>query len=224
MARVISIEEGADGVVKTTTSIGSLFVFRAAYLEPVCSYCGLEGTVSLAPGDDIDDKLLSVLTEVMAADYRAIQLLARAEQYRRGLERKLSGRSLSGKAGSGLERAGNATTSAVIAMVLDRLESEGLLSDQRYAEAWMRQRVRRHPEGPLSMAAALASRGLERTAVREALASFYGAPRRFDLLVGAVSLLKSKLKDSNEVRPRLLEMGWRSTEISECLLACSSDA
>jgi len=209
MARVVSIEEGASGVAKATTAEGSLFVFRTSYLAPACSVCGIAEIPELSPEDEIDEELFSVLIEVMTAEYRAVYLLARAEQYRRGLERKLLNKKL---------------TAAAVGIALDRLESEGLLSDQRYAETWMRQRIRRHPEGPRSLAAALAARGVAREASREALAVLFDESRRFGLLAGAASLLEQKLRDPKLLRLRLAELGWRSAEISEYLLSCSSDA
>jgi SOS response regulatory protein OraA/RecX len=209
MARVISIEEGASGVAKATTAEGSLFAFRTSYLAPACSLCGIDEVPELSPEDEIDEELCSVLIEIMTAEYRAVYLLARAEQYRRGLETKLLKKKL---------------TAAAVGIALDRLESEGLLSDQRYAETWMRQRIRRHPEGPRSLAAALASRGVARAASQEALSAFFDESRRFGLLAGAASLLEQKLGDPKLLRLRLVELGWRSAEISEYLLSCSSDA
>lgn len=214
MARVISIEKGASGVANAATAEGSLFAFRTCYLAPACSCCGMDEIPDLSPDDELDEGLLSVLVDVMTAEYRAVYLLAKAEQYRRGLERKLLNNKLSGK---GLP-------ASAVRMVLDRLEAEGLLSDQRYAEAWMRQRIRRHPEGPRSLAAALAARGVGRDASREALAAFFDDSRRFGLLAGAATLLEQKFKDPKLLRPRLIELGWRSAEVSEYLLSCSSDA
>ncbi|OHD79187.1 MAG: hypothetical protein A3J97_12350 [Spirochaetes bacterium RIFOXYC1_FULL_54_7] len=209
MARVVSIEEGASGVAKAATAEGSLFVFRTSYLEPACSCCGIDRIPELSPGDEIGEGLLCVLIDVMTAEHRAVYLLARAEQFRRGLERKLLNKKLPASA---------------VGMALDRLESEGLLSDLRYAEAWMRQRVRRHPEGPRSLAAALASRGVGREESREAVAVFFDESRRFGLLAGAATMLEQKLKDPASLRLRLVELGWRAAEISEYLLSCSSDA
>lgn len=214
MARVVSIEKGASGVAKVATAEGSLFAFRTCYLAPACSRCGMDEIPDLSPDDELDEGLLSVLVDVMTAEYRAVYLLARAEQYRRGLERKLLNNKLSGKS----------LPASAVCMALDRLETEGLLSDLRYAEAWIRQRIRRHPEGPRSLAAALAARGVARDASREALAVCFDESRRFALLAGAAALLERTLKDSKLLRPRLAELGWCSSEISEYLLSCSSDA
>jgi SOS response regulatory protein OraA/RecX len=95
-------------------------------------------------------------------------------------------------------------------MALDRLESEGLLSDLRYAETWMRQRIRRHPEGPRSLAAALAARGVSRDASREALAAVFDESSRFGLLTDAAAMLGQKLKDpSSSGQPWLNWAGVR---------------
>jgi regulatory protein len=214
MARVVSIEEGASGVAKAATAEGSLFVFRTSYLQPACLSCGIDEVPVLSPGDEIDEDLLSVLIDVMMAEHRAVYLLARAEQFRRGLERKLLGNKLSGK---GLP-------ASAVNIALNHLEAEGLLSDRRYADAWMRQRVRRHPEGPRSLSAALASRGVGREASWEALAAFFDESRRFGLLAAAATMLEQKLGDPSNLRSALIELGWRSAEISEYLLSGSSEA
>lgn len=75
---------------------------------------------------------------------RALRLLARREHSRAELARKLRQRG----EGDGLE------------VVLDALERDGLLSDSRFAEAYVRMRVGRG-YGPLRIEAELAERGID---------------------------------------------------------------
>lgn len=209
MARIVAIEEGALGTVKAVAEDGSLFLFRAWYLEGAYSAMGLgeEDPPDLyALPIDVPDEVLTLALEATLAESRALALLARAEQYRTGLERKLAAR---------------AAPRAAVKAALDRLESEGLLSDERYAEAWIRQRSRHHAEGPRSLAAALSSKGVERHAVRRALASAFEGDEnhaeRLSAIVAAATRLTGNGSGRHETRHGLLELGWRSVDVDDAL-------
>lgn len=89
-----------------------------------------------------------------AAEIRetAIRLLARREHSRRELFHKLSGR---GHAADDIDA------------ILDELESERLLSDERYAEAYARMRSERG-YGPLRIRSELAERGVAEPLIEQA--------------------------------------------------------
>lgn len=84
---------------------------------------------------------------------RAMDLLARREHSRRELRGKLLARSDAG---------------VRVDEVLDRLEQEGLLSDRRFAEAFVRSRVGRG-HGPLRIRQELRQRGVDEAVVEQAL-------------------------------------------------------
>ena len=67
----------------------------------------------------------------IAVREQALSLLARAEHSRFMLSTKLIARG---------------RDPSVTGVVLDALEDEGLLSDERFARSWVRHRIRRHPE------------------------------------------------------------------------------
>ncbi|OHD22292.1 MAG: hypothetical protein A2Y38_00630 [Spirochaetes bacterium GWB1_59_5] len=209
MARIVAYEEGALGTVKAVSEDGSLFLFKACYLEPAYANADLADEVITLPSGlpfDIPDEVLTLALQATLAEGRALSLLARAEQFRSGLERKLLSRDCSRFA---------------CEAALDKLESEGLLSDERYAESWMRQRSRSRAEGPRSLSAALASRGVDRNAVKNALArSFEGEERRDErlaLIASSASRLLSREPDRRAVRSALIELGWRSVDIDDAL-------
>lgn len=209
MARIVSIRKGAHGIVTAVSDGGSLFHFRTEYYSQACAAAvndapGLEITASDAADGtfDLDDEALSAAVEALAAETRAVALLARAEQYRAGLERKLTAR--------GIPR-------AAFRLALDRLESAGLLSDARYASSWIRQRCRTHAEGPRSLSAALSARGVDRAAIRDALEASFSGEDRLDALANAARLVARDGLDRAGVRGRLLELGWRHTEIDDTL-------
>jgi regulatory protein len=83
----------------------------------------------------------------------ALGLLARREHGRRELERKLTSR--------GFEP-------AVVAAVLEELETAGSLAEARFTESFVRSRVARG-QGPARIRAQLAQRGVDATEVDQAL-------------------------------------------------------
>ncbi len=211
MARIVSIGKGAHGIVTAVSDGGSLFHFRPEYYGKACEAAALDpaalDATALDSADgafDLDDEALSVAVEALAAETRAVALLARAEQYRAGLERKLTAR--------GIPR-------ATFRMALDRLESAGLLSDTRYASSWIRQRCRTHAEGPRSLNAALSARGVDRAAIRDALEASFSGEDRPEALSNAARLVARDGLDRAAVRGRLLELGWRHAEIDDTLEA-----
>lgn len=212
MARIVSIRKGAHGTVTAVSDDGSLFHFRLEYYGAACEAASIEPAFdsidmlqNAGGGPDggaveLDDGALAVAIEALAAELRAAALLARAEQYRAGLERKLAARGI-----------GRMATR----LVLDRLESTKLLSDERYAASWIRQRCRNHAEGPRSLNAALSARGVDRTALRAALQATCSGDERRAVLENAVRLVLRTGVDREPARSRLLDLGWRHAEIDE---------
>lgn len=209
MARIVAYEEGALGTVKAVSEDGSLFLFKTCYLEDSYAAADLADEAVEFPRRlpfDIPDDVLTMVLEATLAEGRALALLARAEQYRSGLERKLQARDSSRFA---------------CRVSLDRLEAEGLLSDERYADSWMRQRLRSRAEGPRSLSSALASRGVDRGAVKSAMASYFEGEEhrdvRLSLIGSAATRLLSREPDRRAVRMALLELGWRPGDVDEAL-------
>ncbi len=193
--RVESLEIGASGIVRVRTDGGSRFLFRLEYL----SY----GAGSLpAPGEEPDPAFLSAAEEasaVYASEAKAMDLLARAEQTRYLLALKLRKRGMS---------------DGTISPALDRLERQGLLSDERYARAWAEERARRRGEGPARIAAGLAARGVSEDLVRRVCSELYTEESRGETLLRAVRrLLRSGRKDPQTVERRLRSEGWKPSEI-----------
>jgi regulatory protein len=195
VAVIEALQEGAHGIVSLTVAGGSLFRFRRLYMEQADEGGGLP---DLAVGAAVVDGLLERAAEAQEAEDKAQALLARAEQYRAGLERKLMAKKFS---------------RAAIAAALDYLEERGWLSDRRYAQAWIRQRMRRHAEGPLSVKAALAAKGLSRDALALAIAAEFDEGQRSELLEQACGLLGGHNDD--DMRRSLKKLGWKSAEIDE---------
>lgn len=99
-------------------------------------------------------QLIRERTDLIRARGQAVSLLARAEHSRFLLERKL------------LQR-GHAP--GTIREALDGLVDDGLVSDTRFAESWVRSRLRSHPEGHAHLVAGLRERGVSEPAARAAV-------------------------------------------------------
>ncbi|MBQ3836698.1 MAG: regulatory protein RecX [Treponema sp.] len=97
-------------------------------------------------------------TEASAATQKALALLARCEQCRAGLARKLLAKGFSKDTVEG---------------VLDALEERDFLSDRRFARAWLNSRRIGHYEGRGRLLSELAARGIGKEVAKEAVDSFF---------------------------------------------------
>jgi regulatory protein len=206
MARIVAIQEGANGTAKAVADDGSLFHFRHAYLSAALEAAALDDPFdpckALVCCVDVPDEVLAAATGAFEAEKRACSLLARAEQHRAGLERKLAAKDV---------------TRWCARVALDRLETDGLLSDRRFAESWIRQRMRSRAEGPRSLASALAARGVDAVAVREALAEILEESARPAFIARAAIRISSDEHEPALVRSKLIELGWRRSEIDDAM-------
>jgi len=199
MARIASIKEGADGIVTATTADGSLFRFHALDSAWAVQTLGLEhADDKLVPGMDIPEEALELAVQVLQAENHALNLLARAEQYSCGLHRKLT------KAG---------WAAVAVTRCLGHLTERGLLSDERYASSWIRQRVRRHAEGPRSLESALLARGLGRDALRAALAASLEGDARAQAALAAWRLLARKKLSGRDAESAFMALGWKKADM-----------
>jgi regulatory protein len=162
---------------------------------------------SLAAGAELDEASVRILTlaaEAGEAAKRGMALLARAEQSTFMLRAKLVHRGFSSRA---------------IEIALSRLKAEGLLDDRRFASAYAASRLSRvgsKAEGPLSLAAALRGRGIDRLTAAEAVAGLLGPEERRSALARAAEKETKRVAgNKEELRQRLRALGFKSEEISE---------
>lgn len=136
--------------------------------------------------------------------YRAMDLLARREHSRLELQRKLSVKF--------------SDDTSLLAEVLDQLVDEGLLSDQRFAEAFVVSRVRKG-QGPHRISLELQQRGVSKFEAENAV---YAADTNWCEL--AVNVMTKKYghqpcRDFSERAKRskfLQYRGFNSEQISAC--------
>ena len=150
---ISAIEQVSPGCEKITAADGPAFFIRTAYLRRVKE-------ADIQPGTELTGEYEQDLLDAglcYAAEAKAVDYLARAEQSRFGLTRKLGAK--------GMEK-------HYIECALDYLESVGYLSDARYAGAWLNSRKSSHFDGRARLAAELAARGIERHTAAQCIDEF----------------------------------------------------
>ncbi|MBN1519691.1 MAG: regulatory protein RecX [Spirochaetales bacterium] len=209
MVRLESVKKGARGVVVATAQGGSLFRFKPRYLSG--SQDGGEqasgGDAEPGPGSEYPEDALLAAVQATDAEEKALALLARAEQTRAGLARKLGAKRFPSEA---------------VDAALDELEGAGLLSDRRFALSWARQRSRSRAEGPVSLRAGLAARGVGRADIQAALDELYADEGRAEAVSRALALL-IKRHSPADARIAMRELGWKSVDIDDAFDRITGD-
>lgn len=130
---------------------------------------------------------------------RALRLLSRSEHSRKGLEQKLLHRGFQPDE---------------ICRVLDQLQEEGALNDRRFAEEWIRSRLRKHPEGRGLLEWGLQKRGVDEEVAREVVKQCASWPEYREALKGLHQRLLAKgVHEPMELTSLLRKKGFSSYEI-----------
>jgi regulatory protein len=140
-------ERGADGRVRICLTDGSSFFVSTGFADKN----------SIEPGLEISTELKTAIetnAQELQAFKKGLELLGRREHTAFELARKLKER--------GFDR-------ATAARAIDDLQEAGYLDERRYAEAWVRSRLKRRPEGYPRLAAGLARRGVDRKTIASVL-------------------------------------------------------
>ncbi len=186
-------ETSYSGMYKVAPEEGSAFYVRAEYLPE-----GLFERIDVAAEFDTEetDSLLDAgLT--CAVELKAVGYLARAEQSRFGLTRKLIEKKYDKK---------------YIEAALTYLEGRGYLSDARYAAAWLNTRKINHYEGRSRLAAELAARGIARDVAVAALDEFFTENDEDEICRRAYEKL-SKSKSDEKLIAALMRQGFSMKQI-----------
>ena len=189
-------ETSYSGMFKVAPEEGSAFFVRRDYLsfgdenlfdkiEPAACF-----------SDDEEDALLDAgLT--CAVELKAVSYLARAEQSRFGLTRKLIEKKYDKK---------------YVEAALTYLEGRGYLSDLRFATAWLNTRRINHFEGRSRLAAELAARGIEREVAGQALDDFFTENDEDEICRKAYEKL-SKSKSGEKLTAAMIRAGFTLKQI-----------
>ena len=191
------VESSYSGMFKLTPEEGSAFFVRKEYL-PEGLFERID--VGLEFDDEETDSLLDAgLT--CAVELKAVGYLARAEQSRFGLTRKLIEKKYDKK---------------YVEAALTYLEWRGYLSDLRFATAWLNTRKINHFEGRSRLAAELAARGIARDVANKALDEFFTENDEDELCRKAYEKL-SKSKADEKLIAALLRSGFSMKQIKSII-------
>lgn len=148
----------------------------------------------LQTGELLDAGLASVV-ELKALDY-----IARAEQSRFGLNRKLTDKGYEKK---------------YIQMALDYLETTDFLSDERFARAWLHGRQLNHYEGRPRLLAELQNRGISREVAVKALNEFFTENNEVEICRKAYNRFVKKGKSDDALITAMMTAGFSYKMIKE---------
>ena len=186
-------ETSYSGMFKVAPEEGSAFYIRKEYLPE-----GLFERLDIGAefNDDETDSLLDAgLT--CAVELKAVGYLARAEQSRFGLTRKLIEKKYDKK---------------YVEAALSYLEGRGYLSDLRFATAWLNTRKINHYEGRSLLSAELAARGIARDVANKALEEFFLENDEEEICRKAYEKL-SKSKSGEKLMAAMLRQGFTQKQI-----------
>ena len=191
------VESSYSGMFKLTPEEGSAFFVRKEYLPE-----GLFERINV--GLEFDDEETDFLLDAgltCAVELKAVGYLARAEQSRFGLTRKLIEKKYDKK---------------YVEAALTYLEWRGYLSDLRFATAWLNTRKINHFEGRSRLAAELAARGIARDVANKALDEFFTENDEDELCRKAYEKL-SKSKADEKLIAALLRSGFSMKQIKSII-------
>ena len=187
------VESSYAGMFKFTPEEGSSFYIRKDYLPE-----GLFEKIDV--GVEFDEEQADLLMDAgltCAVELKAVSYLARAEQSRFGLTRKLIAKKFDKK---------------YVEAALTYLEGRGYLSDLRYANAWLNTRRINHYEGRSRLASELAARGIARDVATAALDEFFSEHDENEICLKAYLKL-SKTKSGDKLTAALIRQGFSSKQI-----------
>ncbi|WP_407427076.1 regulatory protein RecX [Treponema sp.] len=123
----------------------------------------------------------------------AARSLARAEQCRAGLEKKL------------LQKEFDSNT---IAQALDFLEEKGYLSDERYSSSWIRTHCSFRQYGKARLLKELISRGVKKSIAENAIEEYFISNSEEDFCRKALLKLLAQKKDKQKIFRSLVSAGF----------------
>lgn len=186
-------ETSYSGMFKVAPEEGAAFFVRAEYLpEGLFERIDVGADFNETETDSLLDAGLTCAVELKAVSY-----LARAEQSRFGLTRKLLEKKHEKK---------------YVEDALTYLEGRGYLSDLRFATAWLNTRRINHYEGRSRLAAELAARGIDRDVAKQALDEFFTEHDEEEICRKAYEKL-SKTKSGEKLTEALIRAGFTYKQI-----------
>jgi len=181
--KIISLKTDSSGLGRIELSDGSLFSFKSCYLPSEVA----NKHINHEPADGceisaFEEEAFRFASACLRAEKTALRLIARAEQNKNGIRRKLDKRGHS---------------SSCVSAVIEHLSELSLLDDNRFARLWLESRLRL-PRSPRRLLIALHSRGIDRDDADAAIKSVLDEETEFSLLLRFVKKYSGKKAAKNE--------------------------
>ena len=197
---VCGTEQVSPECIKITSDAGLAFFIRKSYLKIV----KIQEIVSGAEFFEEAEKDIVDAGLVMAVESKAMEYLARAEQSRFGLTRKLILKNFSKEH---------------IEIALDYLEAKNYLSDERFARAWLNCRKIAHFEGRIKLSAELSSRGINKDIVKSSLDTFFEENSEEEICQKAYEKCLRQKKSEEKIIRTLVAYGFSHNMIKKIISA-----
>ncbi|MCR4954213.1 MAG: recombination regulator RecX [Treponema sp.] len=189
-------ETSYQGMFKIAAESGAAFFVRQEYLASV----ELE---SVLPGEEFSGEQEEQFLDAglaSAVELKAVEYLARAEQSRFGLTRKLTEKKYARQH---------------IDMALDFLEQKNYLSDERFSRAWLNSRRINHFEGRTKLLAELMGRGINKDVACGAIDDFFTENDETEICHCAYKRFVEKGKTDQKLIVAMLNAGFTYKMIKE---------
>lgn len=183
---------------KIQFSNGAVFFIRAAYLSLLC-------IEDLEQQQTYTAKELEDITQaqtIYKAEQTARRYLERSEHSRFMLVRKLTAKGISAES---------------IQKALDYLEEQGVLSDRRFAQAWVHTRIIHKYEGRSRLTAELSARGIHKHEAQTAVDKLFITVSEKELCKKAIQRCRKQGKTDKALRAALGRYGFSYKLITTCL-------
>lgn len=187
-------ETSYKGMYKVSLDGRNRFYIRREYVDGDV-FENLENNIELT---DEQIEQLENASLICAVELKAVEYLARAEQSRFGLRRKLIQKKYD---------------SDFIEKALDFLEDANYLSDERYAKAWLNSRRINHSEGKQKLFSELLARGISRDVSLRALEDFFAENDEDEICVKAYKKAVRNGKTGEKLIAALVKSGFSLKQI-----------
>lgn len=186
---IISREITSSGLHRIVSQEGGAFFMRPVYLKSL----SVEDFSSRNIFDEEETSDILDAGLITACECKAVDYLARSEQYRAGLLKKLLEK--------GYEK-------EFILPALDYLEKKKYLSDERYCRSWLNTRKINHAEGRTKLLAELLGRGIPRETASSALDEFFIDNNENEIAVRCYQKLIRKGKSGDKLISAMVAAGF----------------
>ena len=195
---IYGTEQVSPEVIKINSSAGLAFFIRISYLKVVSP----EEIVLNAEFEGQEEQDIIDAGMCYAAEMKAVEYLARAEQCRFRLTQKLLQKKYEKQ---------------YVSRALDYLEHKNYLNDARFAEFWLNGRKINHSEGRTKLLAELMSRGIAKDVAQVALENFFSQNSEYELCRRAYEKCLRAKKDPDRIVRTLMTNGFSYSMIKKIM-------